>query len=104
MKLTSDAKARKQIPIARGVLDYFPTALAMIAVVSKVGSDQNNPGEPMRWSREKSSDDADALIRHFLERGTIDTDGLPHTAKVAWRALAMLQKELEEHPEFTKLP
>jgi hypothetical protein len=35
-------------------------------------------------------------MRHFLERGTIDTDGVRHSAKVAWRALAMLQKEIEQ--------
>jgi hypothetical protein len=30
-----------------------------------------------------------------LEAGTIDSDGLRHTAKVAWRALALLQVEIE---------
>ena len=28
--------------------------------------------------------------------GTIDTDGIRHSAKVAWRALANLQKEIEK--------
>jgi hypothetical protein len=27
--------------------------------------------------------------------GTIDNDGVRHSAKVAWRALANLQKEIE---------
>jgi hypothetical protein len=36
------------------------------------------------------------LMRHFLERGTVDDDGIRHSTKVAWRALALLQKELEE--------
>lgn len=49
----------------------------------------------MRWAREKSPDHADCLARHLAERGTVDTDGLRHTAKIAWRALAMLQIELE---------
>ncbi|HEY7680676.1 MAG TPA: hypothetical protein VIC04_09190, partial [Terriglobia bacterium] len=40
-------------------------------------------------------DEADALLRHFIERGTLDTDGIRHSAKVAWRALALLQKEIE---------
>jgi len=31
-----------------------------------------------------------------MERGTYDTDGIRHSAKLAWRALALLQKELEE--------
>jgi hypothetical protein len=38
----------------------------------------------------------DTLIRHFLQRGTRDPkDGLRHSAKVAWRALALLQLEIE---------
>ena len=31
-----------------------------------------------------------------MERGTIDTDGTRHSAKMVWRALAVLQLELEE--------
>jgi len=30
-----------------------------------------------------------------MERGTIDIDGMRHSAKLAWRALALLQLELE---------
>ncbi|KAF1711076.1 hypothetical protein CSC70_03885 [Pseudoxanthomonas kalamensis DSM 18571] len=30
-----------------------------------------------------------------MQRGTVDTDGVRHSAKVAWRALALLQKEIE---------
>jgi hypothetical protein len=36
------------------------------------------------------------MMRHYLQRGTFDTDGIRHTVKMAWRALAILQKELEE--------
>lgn len=86
---------RKTIPIARGVLDYFPAALAAIAEVSRAGNDQHNPGQPLHWAREKSGDHADSLIRHFLERGTRDVDGMRHSAKMAWRALALLQLEIE---------
>ena len=93
--LPTDAHDRKACPIASGVLDYFPDALAEIARVSKVGNDQHNPGQPLHWAREKSTDEADALIRHFMERGYMDNDGLRHSAKMAWRALALLQKELE---------
>ena len=31
----------------------------------------------------------------FMERGKLDSDGVSHAIKVAWRAMAMLQKELE---------
>jgi hypothetical protein len=93
--LPAEANERKQHPIATGVLDYFPDALAVIANVSWHGNNQHNPGTPLHWDRAKSTDEADCLIRHFLQRGTKDTDGLRHTAKMAWRALALLQKELE---------
>jgi hypothetical protein len=93
--LPTDKTQRKQLPLATGVLDYFPAALAMVALTSQKGNDQHNPGEPLHWARGKSSDHADALLRHLAERGTVDADGLPHSAKVAWRALALLQEELE---------
>jgi len=98
MTLPTEAAARKDVPIATGVLDYFPDALAAVAACSKKGNDQHNPGQPLHWDRAKSTDESDALIRHFLERGTIDTDGIRHSAKVAWRALALLQKEIEATP------
>lgn len=93
--LPNIAQERKAIPIATGVLDYFPLAILEIAKVSKAGNDQHNPGQPLHWAKDKSTDHADSLMRHLLERNTIDTDGQRHTAKVAWRALALLQTELE---------
>lgn len=86
---------RKALPLCTGVLDYFPDALLAVAELSRVGNAQHNPGEPLHWAREKSTDEADALMRHLVERGTRDTDGVRHTAKVAWRALALLQREIE---------
>jgi hypothetical protein len=89
--------ARKAIPMATGLLDYFPDALAEVAKVSKIGNDKHNPGEPMHWSREKSNDHADCIIRHMVDRGTVDPEtGILHDAQVAWRALAMLQLALEK--------
>jgi hypothetical protein len=49
----------------------------------------------MHWAREKSTDHADCIVRHLVERGTVDSDGVRHSAKVAWRALALLQTEIE---------
>lgn len=95
MELPNDAQARKAIPLATGLLDYFPSALVAVAALSAKGNDQHNPGKPLHWDRAKSGDEADALMRHLMQRGTVDTDGVLHSAKVAWRALAMLQKELE---------
>ncbi len=95
MELPSDAQARKAIPLATGLLDYFPSALVAVAALSAKGNDQHNPGQPLHWDRAKSGDEADALMRHLMQRGTADTDGVLHAVKVAWRALAMAQKELE---------
>lgn len=93
--LPSDAAARKASPLAEGLLWYFPNALAAVAAVSKAGNDQHNPGQPMHHARGKSMDHADCILRHLIDAGTLDTDGLRHTAKVAWRALALLQEEIE---------
>lgn len=93
--LPTDAKARKAIPMATGLLDYFPDALASVAALSKVGNDQHNPGQPLHWAREKSTDHADTIIRHMVDRGKFDSDGQRHSAKIAWRALALLQVEIE---------
>ena len=93
--LPTDAGERKQIPLCTGVLDYFTAALAEVAKVSKAGNDQHNPGEELHWSRGKSTDQADTILRHLAERGGIDVDGQRHSAKLAWRALALLQLELE---------
>lgn len=97
--LPTDSDARKGIPMATGCLDYFPGALAAVAQLSKVGNDKHNPGEPLHWAREKSGDHADTILRHLAERGTVDTDGVRHSVKVAWRALALLQIELERANE-----
>lgn len=94
--LPTDKQARKERPVASGVLDYFPDAIAEVAHVSFVGNQQHNPGQPMHWARNKSTDHADCVARHLLEKGTVDVDGVRHTAKLAWRALAMLQLELEQ--------
>lgn len=94
-KLPVDSKARKAMPMARGLLDYFPLALAEVAALSLADNEQHNPGEEMHWNRLLSTDHADCLVRHLVERGTLDTDGRLHSAKAAWRALAMLQVELE---------
>ena len=91
----ADAKSRKEIPIASGVLDYFSSALIEVAKVSFEGNKQHNPGQPLHWARGKSTDQADTIVRHFMERGKLDTDGVRHSAKLAWRALALLQLELE---------
>lgn len=98
LNLTTDPKAavRKGRPVCTGVLDYFPDAILAVAECSRLGNEQHNPGTPLHWDRTKSQDESDALMRHLMERGSIDDDGVRHSTKVAWRALALLQKEIEE--------
>jgi hypothetical protein len=95
LHLPVDAKERKAIPLCTGVLDYFPDALAAVAEVSRIGNDQHNPGQPLHWSKGKSTDHADCALRHFAERYEVDTDGGLHGAKAAWRMLADLQISIE---------
>lgn len=83
---------RKGEPIHSGVLMYFPDALAAIARLSKKANDKHNPGEPMGWSRGKSTDHMDCVTRHSLTREAIDPEmGEIEAVNVAWRALAELQ-------------
>lgn len=94
--LPADSKQRKDLPLARGLLDYFPAALAQVANLSRLGNEKHNPGEEMHHARGKSMDHADCILRHLMDRGELDPDdGILHDVKVAWRALAMLQEELE---------
>lgn len=102
--MTFSAQERKERPVYTGVMKYFPDALLEVALLSKVGNDQHNPGQPLHWAKEKSTDELDALMRHAMEAGTRDTDGMRHSAKVAWRALANLQREIEAERPDSKLP
>ena len=96
MLLPTDAQERKQIPIVSGVLDYFPLAIAEVAKCSWAGNQQHHPDKELHWDKTKSTDHADCIGRHLIDRGKFDTDGQRHSAKLAWRALALLQLELEE--------
>ena len=96
------ANDRKNTPVYSGVLKYFPDAIQAVAKCSKIGNDQHHPDTPLHWDRAKSTDELDALTRHLIDAGTLDTDGIRHSAKVAWRALANLQKEIEREKESTE--
>ncbi len=95
MTLPTDSKDRKNIPIVRGLLDYFPAACSEVARLSMEANDKHNPGEEMHHGRGKSADHADCIGRHLIDRGNYDDDGFLHEVKVAWRALALLQEALE---------
>lgn len=97
----SEHARRKAIPLCTGVLDYFPDALMEVAKASLAGNNQHHPDKPLHWDKSKSADEADALLRHLADRGKVDTDGVLHSAKVAWRALALLQREMDERNRNT---
>jgi len=93
-----DTKAiRKSQPAFSGVLKYFPNAIKYVSTVSKAGNDQHNPNTELHWDRSKSGDELDALTRHLIDHSVdpVDEDGVLHLGKVAWRALAALEKHLE---------
>lgn len=92
--IDTDSATRKTFPMALGLLDYFPDALAAVAQVSYLGNQKHNPGELMHHARGKSMDHADCIVRHLVGRGGFDGD-LRESAALAWRALALLQEELE---------
>lgn len=87
---------RKKYPLFSGVLKYFPDAIMEVARCSWAGNEQHHPDKPLHWDRSKSNDHLDAMLRHTVQAGQIDSDGVRHSAKVAWRALANLQMELEK--------
>lgn len=90
------AAERKKYPLYSGLVRYFPDALLEVAHCSWQGNQQHHPDKPLHWDKNKSTDEPDALMRHLVDAGTRDTDGVRHSAKVAWRALAMLQREIDE--------
>jgi hypothetical protein len=88
---------RKEFPVTTGVMDYFRDAILGVAHVSYKGNQKHNPGEDLHWARGKSADDEDAAGRHMMERGDLDPPtGLPVSVQLAWRALAVAQKDLED--------
>lgn len=98
---TVDAE-RKKLPLWTGVVMYFPDALLAVSEVSRIGNEQHNPGEPLHWAKEKSTDQMNTATRHMLDhsKGVVkDTDGGRHLAKAAWRILAELQLSIENEDD-----
>ena len=98
------AEERKGIPVYTGFIKYFPLAILEVARLSKIANDQHSPGEPLHWAKEKSKDEPDAMMRHLIDEANgehFDTDNVRHLTKVAWRAMANLQRTLE-HDEDTR--
>jgi hypothetical protein len=95
-EVVTKAATRKATPVFSGVLKYFPNALKEVAKCSKAGNDQHHPDKPLHWDMGKSKDEYDALTRHLIDHtiDPLDDDGVLHLTKVAWRALAGLERHL----------
>ncbi len=112
--LPTDSTTRKEYPLFRGCLRYFPAALAGVAKISKQGNDKHNPGEEMHHARGKSPDHADCIIRHLMDTEDLITalsraesvtpqEILNEASQMVWRALAFSQ-ELHEKFGAPKAP
>jgi hypothetical protein len=106
--VAGDSAYRKEFPMATGLLDYFPDALAAVSRLSYLGNMKHNRDEPLHHARSKSTDHADCIMRHLTERGGYDIitiDGTDHRVRhsvaLAWRALALAQQEIEDELGLT---
>lgn len=104
LHLPDDDAVRGEFPMFDGLLRYFPNSLAEVSKVSKIGNDQHNPGQEMHWARDKSTDHGNKIMRHLVDAGKFDGRGVRHTARAAWRILAMLQEELEREEGLPPSP
>ena len=106
MTLPTDSQERKNYPLFRGCLRYFPAALAGVAKISKLGNDKHNPGEEMHHARSKSPDHGDCILRHLVDTEdllvalnngkTTPEQVLNEVSQMVWRALAFSQELHEE--------
>ena len=102
MALPSDDTLRKKVRAFQGFVKYFPDSIALVAYLSKVANDQHNPGEPMHWAKEKSTEELDSMMNHVIDiadKGELsqDADGVLDAIKVAWRANANLQRLADKY-------
>lgn len=95
-RIPQDDQERKDAPMFRGLLGYFPMALFAVAAHSLESDRKHNPDNPNapQWARNKSPDHADCIIRHLIDADNPGERGY-HLRAIAWRALAMLQEHYE---------
>lgn len=101
--IPQDDKTRKEAPLYRGLLGYFPAALFAVARHSYLSDQKHNPGstDGPTWARSKSSDHPDCIIRHLIDSGIMlggpvpSDDQIYHLTAATWRNLALLQEALE---------
>jgi hypothetical protein len=114
--LPTDSEERKKIPLFSGPMSYFPRTMAAVARVCYIGNEKHNPGEPLHWAREKSSDHTDCILRHLVDAHektavspcgaklgiAVDPKtGIPEAVFAAWRAFAHAELVLEHLASIT---
>jgi hypothetical protein len=90
------SQIRKDQPVFRGFVAYFPDACLAASELSRIGNEKHNPGQEMHWAFDKSTDHGDCIIRHQTDFDELDEEtALLHATAVFWRAGAQLQTLLE---------
>jgi hypothetical protein len=111
--LPTDSAERKKYPMFRGLIRYFPAALAGVAKHSYEGNEKHNPGEEMHHARGKSTDHADCIVRHLVDLDALESkvltpkgvqDLLTEANALAWRALALSQQIHEQYGDAPLAP
>jgi hypothetical protein len=103
---TSDNKTRKtKWPVWDYMFKYFPLAFLEEVRVAVLGNEQHNPGQPLHWAREKSTDQLNTAMRHLFDYAEAKAKGvtMPRDevgnavlAQAVWRLKAQLQLDLEQ--------
>ena len=89
--IPDDNAERKAIPVYSGFIQYFPHAIAAIAKHPAICNEQHNPGAPLHWAIDKSTEELDSLCRHMLNGSD---QNIEDAVAMAWRAIANLERKL----------
>ena len=100
----SVSQDRKNTPLFTGFMLYFGKAMNMCALHSFISNFKHNPGEPLHWSKGKSNDHGDCILRHQMDYWEIDPEnGLPMAVSVFWRGGAQLEIMLDgDDPRYQR--
>jgi hypothetical protein len=91
--LSTDSEERKNTPIFSGWINYCPLSHAAASRLSFRGNKKHNPGEPLGWARDKSTDHEDCMARHLIDINTFNEELQEYEDAVCmfWRAGMKLQ-------------
>src|SRR3546814_10217431 len=92
--LPDDATKRLEYPMADGLLDYFPNALAEVSRLSHAATKQHHPDKPMHWDRSKSTDHRSKIMRHLVDAGRSEehTSELQSLMRISYAVFCLKKK------------